>query len=409
MESFNELDLVNKLQRAVAACGFEEPTPIQRKSIPEILQGRDILASAQTGTGKTASFVLPAMQKLLATPRRGGKGPRVLILTPTRELAAQVNAHIRDLGRFCRFRCGNVIGGMPYPPQIRLLEKPLDILVATPGRLLDHMNSGRLDYSSLDIFVLDEADRMLDLGFIGAIRNIASQLPQKRQTLLFSATLEGKVLTIARDLLRDPVRIQLTSNTVKHKLIRQKVHHADDFIHKHRLLNNYLQQDELTQALIFTATKRTADRLASILAAQGHDSAPLHGDLPQGARRKTMDRMKQGKLRILVATDVAARGLDIKGISHVINFDLPSVAEDYIHRIGRTGRAGENGIAVSLVSPEDWGKLRDIERLTGRPVERSVVPGLEPAKAAPQFRPTSGAALPRFGRKKRRAGSRLRR
>ena len=412
MESlFNELELADKLQRAVKACGFKTPTPIQRESIPEILQEKDVLASAQTGTGKTASFVLPAMQKLLTAPRRGGKGPRVLILTPTRELAAQVNAHIRDLGRFCRFQCGNVIGGMPYPPQIRLLEKKLDILVATPGRLQDHMNSGRLDYSSLDIFVLDEADRMLDLGFIDAIRSIAAKLPKERQTLLFSATLEGKVLTIARDLLRNPVKIQLTSNTVKHELIRQTVHHADDFIHKHRLLDNYLKQDELTQALIFTATKRNADRLASMLAAQGHNSAPLHGDLPQGARRRTMDRMKQGKLRILVATDVAARGLDIKGISHVINFDLPSVAEDYIHRIGRTGRAGENGIAVSLVSPDDWGKLRDIERLTGRPVERSVVPGLEPAKNAPKFRSNSSRtpAFSRFGRRKRRFGSRLRR
>lgn len=410
MESlFNELDLADKLQRAVKACGFKTPTPIQRESIPEILQEKDVLASAQTGTGKTASFVLPAMQKLLTAPRRGGKGPRVLILTPTRELAAQVNTNIRDLGRFCRFQCGNVIGGIPYPPQIRLLEKKLDILVATPGRLQDHMNSGRLDYSSLDIFVLDEADRMLDLGFIGAIRSIAAKLPKERQTLLFSATLEGKVLTIARDLLRNPVKIQLTSNTVKHELIRQKVHHADDFIHKHRLLDNYLKQDELTQALIFTATKRNADRLASMLAAQGHNSAPLHGDLPQGARRRTMDRMKQGKLRILVATDVAARGLDIKGISHVINFDLPSVAEDYIHRIGRTGRAGENGIAISLVSPDDWGKLRDIERLTGRPVERSVVPGLEPAKNAPKFRSNSSRtpAFSRFGRRKRRFGSRL--
>ncbi|MCS1409838.1 MAG: ATP-dependent RNA helicase RhlE [Verrucomicrobia subdivision 3 bacterium] len=411
MELFKELDLADNLQRAVEACGFEKPTPIQRESIPAILAGKDILASAQTGTGKTASFVLPAMQKMLLVPRHGGNGPRVLILTPTRELAAQVNAHIRDLGQFCKFTNGSVIGGMAYPPQIRLLQKKLDILVATPGRLMDHMEKGRVNYSSLDIFVLDEADRMLDLGFIGDIRNIASKLPKKRQTLLFSATLEGKVLTIAHDLLKDPVTIQLTSNTVKHELIRQKVYHADNLIHKHRLLDSCLKRDELTQALVFTATKRTADRLASMLSAQGHDSAPLHGDLSQGARKKTMNRMKQGKLRILVATDVAARGLDIKGISHVINFDLPNVAEDYIHRIGRTGRAGENGTAISLVSPEDWGKLREIERLTGMLVERSVVLGLEPEKASPEFQPQKArsSAFPRFGRRKRRFGSRLRR
>ncbi|MBT5708052.1 MAG: DEAD/DEAH box helicase, partial [Verrucomicrobia bacterium] len=370
----------------------------------------DVLASAQTGTGKTASFVLPAMHKLLQKPDRKGRGPRVLILTPTRELAGQVNNNIRDLGQFCDFVTGSVIGGMPYPPQIRLLQKKVDILVATPGRLMDHMESGRIDYSDLEIFVLDEADRMLDLGFIGDIRNIASKLPKQRQTLLFSATLEGKVLTIAKDLLRDPVTIQLASNTIKHELIRQKVHHADDLIHKHRILDSYLKRDELTHALIFTSTKKSADRLAAMLEAQGHNSAALHGDMPQSMRKRTMDKMQEGKLRILVATDVAARGLDIKGITHVINFELPSVAEDYIHRIGRTGRAGENGIAISLVSPEDWGKLREIERLTNMPVERIVISGLEPEKAGPEFRSaTSASPLPRFGRKKRRMGSRLRR
>ncbi len=407
MDSFDKIGLADQLNQALTACRFQKPTPVQRDSIPVILQGRDVLASAKTGTGKTASFVLPAMQQLLTGSRRGGKGPRVLILTPTRELASQVNAHIRDLGKYCRFTCGSVIGGMPYPPQIRLLQKKLDILVATPGRLMDHMENRRLDYSSLEIFVLDEADRMLDLGFINAITTIASSLPKKRQTLLFSATLEGKITVIADDLLRDPVRIQLTSNQNKHELIRQRVHHADDFLHKHRLLNSYLNESEVTQALIFTATKRGADRLSSLLMAQGHDTAPMHGDLPQNKRKKTMDRMKKGNLRILVATDVAARGLDIKGISHVINFDLPSVAEDYIHRIGRTGRAGENGIAVSLVTPDDWGKLRDIERLTGRTVERSVIPGLEPVKAVPNLK-QAGRGAPPPNRRRRRSGSRMR-
>ena len=410
MDSFKELELDAKLQRAIEACKFEKPTPIQRESIPHILDRKDVLASAQTGTGKTASFVLPAMQLLLQKPRKHGNGPRVLILTPTRELASQVNTNIRDLGQFCKFVTGSLIGGMPYPPQIRLLQKKVDIIVATPGRLMDHMEKDRIDYSNLEIFVLDEADRMLDLGFINDIRRIASKLPSARQTLLFSATLEGKVLSIAHDLLKDPETVQLASNTVKHELIRQKVHHADDLIHKHRLLDSYLKQDELTQALVFTATKRTAERLANILEAQGHNSASLHGDMPQSMRRRTMDKMKEGNLRILVATDVAARGLDIKGISHVINFELPSVAEDYIHRIGRTGRAGENGIAISLVAPEDWGKLREIEKLTNIPVEREVVKGLEPTKAGPDFRPANGdSRLPRFGRKRRRGGSRMRR
>ncbi len=410
MDSFRDLELEEKLLRAVEACGFESPTPIQRDSIPAIMEGKDVMASAQTGTGKTAAFVLPAMHQLLKPKKRQGRGPRVLVLTPTRELAGQVNSNIQDLGQFCRFVAGSVIGGMPYPPQIRLLEKKVDLLVATPGRLLDHMERGRIDYSDLEIFVLDEADRMLDLGFIGDIRTVAAKLPSARQTLLFSATLEGKVLTIAHDLLNDPVTIQLASNNVRHELIRQKVHHADDLIHKHRLLDNYLKNDELRHALIFTATKKTAERLANILEAQGHNSASLHGDMPQGLRKRTMEKMKQGKLRILVATDVAARGLDIKGISHVINFELPSVAEDYIHRIGRTGRAGENGIAISLVSPEDWGKLREIERLTNLPVERSVIPGLEPTRAGPEFRSNTAASrLPRFGKRRRRSGSRLRR
>ncbi len=407
MESFDELALEESLRRAVDACNYQEPTPVQAEAIPVILEGKDLMASAQTGTGKTAAFVLPAMQLLLGRPRKGGPGPRAMVLTPTRELAEQVNSDVGKLGRFSGLKAGSVIGGTPYQPQIRLLQKPLDILVATPGRLKDHMESQRVDYSSLEIFVLDEADRMLDLGFIDDIRFIASKLPRKRQTLLFSATLEDGVLTIAHEILRRPERIQLTSVTTRHELIDQKIHHADDFLHKHRLLDSYLERKELTQALIFTATKRTADRLAGMLEAQGHDSAAIHGDLPQKLRKRAMDRMKQGSLRILVATDVAARGIDIKGVSHVINFDLPYDAEDYIHRIGRTGRAGEYGQAVSLVSPEDWGKLHQIEKLTGKALERSVIPGLEPQKATP-IPSGSPRRLPPVRRRRRRGRSRLR-
>jgi superfamily II DNA/RNA helicase len=381
--SFNELNLNDNLLKTIDATGYTEPTEIQRQAIPAILAGRDLMASAQTGTGKTAAFVLPALQRLLTPSCAGGIGPRVLVLTPTRELAMQVNDNIRTFSRFVRFSTGTVVGGMAYPPQIRMLRKPLDLLVATPGRLMDHMQQGRIDFSRLEILVLDEADRMLDMGFVDAVKTIARATPANRQTLLFSATFEGKVMAIAKQLLQNSVRVQLAANQDQHAAIEQRLHHADDHGHKHDLLSHYLHSTELNQAVIFTATKRGADRLAKRLAEQGHTSAALHGDMGQGARKRTVDHMRRGKFRLLVATDVAARGLDIKGISHVINYDLPMVAEDYIHRIGRTGRAGATGTAISLVGPDDWIKLHGIEKLTGRKLEREVIPGLEPATAEP--------------------------
>jgi len=382
--SFTELNLDSKLLRAIEAGGFTAPTAVQRQAIPLILAGRDVMASAQTGTGKTAAFVLPALQRLFAPSAVHGTGPRVLVLTPTRELAMQVNDNIRQLSRFCRITAGSVVGGMPYPPQMRLLQQPLDLLVATPGRLMDHMERGRVDFARLEMLVLDEADRMLDMGFIDAIKIIAAATPASRQTLLFSATLEGKVLAIAKQLLKNPERIQLAANHERHASISQRIHQADNIGHKHRLLSHHLSSVDLTQAVIFTATKRGADQLAKTLAEQGHTSAALHGDMGQRDRKRTVDRMRDGKLRLLVATDVAARGLDIKGISHVINFDLPMVAEDYIHRIGRTGRAGASGVAITLVGPEDWSKLAGIERLTGRKLDRETIPGLEPVRAEPR-------------------------
>ncbi len=382
--SFKELQLNMKLLRAVEASGFAAPTDIQREAIPIVLSGRDLMASAQTGTGKTAAFVLPALEKLSKPSAKQGRGPRVLVLTPTRELAMQVNENIRQFSRFAKFTTGNVVGGMAYPPQIKMLQRPLDLLVATPGRLMDHMERGRVDFSRLEILVLDEADRMLDMGFVDAVKTIAAAMPADRQTLLFSATLEGKVLAIAKQLLRDPARVQLAANRERHASIRQRIHHVDGHGHKHNLLSHYLKHDELTQAVIFTATKRGADKLARKLTEQGHASAALHGDMGQGARKRTVDHMRRGKFKFLVATDVAARGLDIKGISHVINFDLPMVAEDYIHRIGRTGRAGAKGTAISLVGGDDWGKLVGIERLTGNKLKREVVPGLEPTTAEPR-------------------------
>jgi superfamily II DNA/RNA helicase len=382
--SFEQLNLDARLLRAIAACHFKAPTDIQRQAIPVALDGRDLMASAQTGTGKTAAFVLPALQRLITTPSAvRGRGPRVLVLTPTRELAMQVTDNIRQFSRECRVTSGSIVGGMSYGPQFKLLQQPLDLLVATPGRLMDHMEQGKVDFSRVEVLVLDEADRMLDMGFVNAVKEIAAELPSRRQTLLFSATLEGKVLEIARQLLKDPARIQLAAVRDPHEAIAQHVHEADDAAHKNALLDHYLADDALYQAVIFIATKHAADKLAKKLTAQGHKAAPLHGNMNQNKRKRTIEAMRRGEFRLLVATDVAARGLDIKGISHVINFDLPMVAEDYVHRIGRTGRAGATGIAVSFVDHEDRGLLRDIERLTNRKLERKTVAGLEPTARAP--------------------------
>jgi superfamily II DNA/RNA helicase len=380
--SFESLNLDARLLSAIASCKYTEPTDIQREAIPVALEGRDLMASAQTGTGKTAAFVLPALQRLLEPSQGRGRGPRVLVLTPTRELATQVTDNVRQFSKQVRVSSGVVVGGMPYPPQIKLLSQPLDILVATPGRLMDHMTSGRVDFSRIEVLVLDEADRMLDMGFVDDIKMIAQKLPKEHITWLFSATFEGKVTDIAQQLLKDPQRIALSSNQVSHASITQRVHDADDVQHKHALLAHIIENESPYQAVVFTATKRGAELLANNLTNQGHSTAALHGDMPQNARRRTIDRMRRGDTRILVATDVAARGLDIKGLSHVINFDLPMVAEDYIHRIGRTGRGGATGIAISLVGPQDRGLLRGIERLTGKRLERAVVAGLEPKRPA---------------------------
>jgi superfamily II DNA/RNA helicase len=378
--SFENLKLDPKLLRAVAACHFNEPTDIQRQAIPVALEGRDLMASAQTGTGKTAAFVLPLLQRLLKPSAVKGRGPRVLVLTPTRELAMQIADNVRQFSRECRVTSGLVVGGVGYGGQLKLLQQPLDILVATPGRLMDHMEQRRVDFSRIETLVLDEADRMLDMGFVDAVKKIAAATPATRQTLLFSATLEGAILDIARRLLKDPARIQLAGNKEQHASIAQQLHEVDDIAHKHSLLDHILRDDGLYQAVIFTATKRSADKLAKTLADRGHASAALHGDMNQSQRKRTVDRMRRGDFRLLVATDVAARGLDIKGISHVINFDLPMVAEDYIHRIGRTGRAGASGIAISFVDAEDRRLLAGIERLTGRRLERRVIEGLEPRR-----------------------------
>lgn len=395
---FKELKLDPRLLEAIEKSGFTEPTDIQRKAIPVVLSGADLMASAQTGTGKTAAFVLPALQHILRRSKKSGIGPRVLVLTPTRELAMQINQHIRQFSRYSKISTGSIVGGMSYSPQLKMLRNRLDLLVATPGRLMDHMEQGKVDFSRLEILVLDEADRMLDMGFIDAVKDIAAAIPRERQTLLFSATLEGQVVKIANQLLKKPRSISLAANHDRHRSIRQHMHHADSKAHKHKLLAHHLENGQLTKTLIFTSTKRGADQLAKTLRSKEHKSAALHGDMSQNKRRQTVENLRKGRVDMLVATDVAARGLDIKDISHVINFDLPMIAEDYIHRIGRTGRAGATGCAISLVGSADWQKLSQIEKLTGRQINREVIEGLEPTSSEPKIKHAAKSS-PKFKRK----------
>ncbi|MDB6097153.1 MAG: helicase [Francisellaceae bacterium] len=376
-QTFDAMNFDEPIKKALKANKFTTPTPIQLQSIPAVLKGKDVLASAETGSGKTLAFVLPALQILQTPSVSDGRGPRVLILTPTRELAIQITDAIAKMSSYTRIKFGSITGGMPYPPQERLLRSPLDIMVATPGRLMDHMKKGRVDFSRIEFFILDEADRMLDIGFEEDIELIAKSLPKVRQTLLFSATFEGKVKSIAEAFLKNPVKIQLANNKHAHESISQLMHHADDFAHKEAILTHLLNDAKVWQAIVFTGTKRSADDLADSLNDKGFVCAALHGDMKQNKRINTIGKMHKGNLRVLVATDVAARGLDVKGITHVFNFDLPQIAEDYIHRIGRTGRAGAKGTAVSLVGPQDHSRLIRIERFTGQKIEKLTIPGLE--------------------------------
>jgi superfamily II DNA/RNA helicase len=378
--SFENLQLHPSILKAIADSGYTNPTPIQKEAIPEVLAGHDLLASAQTGTGKTAAFMLPAMQRLTEPSVVKSRGPRVLVLTPTRELATQVNDAARNYGKYLRARTVSILGGMPYPVQNKLLAQPIDILVATPGRLIDHLERGRIDFSRLEMLILDEADRMLDMGFIDDVEKIAAATPASRQTLLFSATLEGTIAGLAKRLLKDPKRIQIAAQQARHENIEQRLHLVDDLAHKNRLLQYLLEDAEVKQAIVFTATKRDADTLAQDLYAVGHEAAALHGDMNQGARNRTLMKLRRGAIRVLVATDVAARGIDVNGISHVFNFDLPKFAEDYVHRIGRTGRAGASGIAISFASGKDVMHLKRIERYTGQTITPHVIPGYEPKR-----------------------------
>ncbi len=393
MADFASLGLAPAILKAVADAGYTVPSPIQAQAIPEVLAGHDLMASAQTGTGKTAAFILPALQRLSVQSEVRSKGPRVLVLTPTRELAQQVSDAANKYGKNMRLRVVSILGGMPYPLQNKLLSGFVDILVATPGRLIDHIERGRIDFSRLEMLVLDEADRMLDMGFIDDVERIAAATPASRQTLLFSATLDGVVGGLASRLLKDPKRISIAAAKARHEHIEQRLMYVDDLNHKNRLLDHLLRDVDLNQAVVFTATKRDADQIADELSAAGHAAAALHGDMNQRERNRTLLNLRRGNLRVLVATDVAARGIDVSGISHVINFDLPKFAEDYVHRIGRTGRGGASGIAVSFAGSRDLMHLKKIERYTGQPINPHTIEGLEP-----KFKPRPPSSQPRGNR-----------
>jgi superfamily II DNA/RNA helicase len=405
--SFEALGLHPSVLKALTEAGYTKPTPVQEQAVPAAMQGRDLLVSSQTGSGKTAAFMLPSLHKFALAADQlpsGGKTPnqqaqsarargerprfkpaqpKMLVLTPTRELALQVTTATDKYGTYMRrVKAVAILGGMPYPKQMQLLSRNPEILVATPGRLIDHMESGKIDFSQLQMLVLDEADRMLDMGFIEDIEKIVAATPASRQTMLFSATLDGVVGNMAKRITKDPLVIQIASSSTRHENIQQRVHFVDDLSHKNRLLDHLLRDSSIEQAVVFTATKRDADTIADRLNIAGFAAAALHGDMHQGARNRTLDSVRRGHVRVLVATDVAARGIDVPTITHVFNYDLPKFPEDYVHRIGRTGRAGRNGTAVSLVNHSENINVKRIERFTKQLIPVDVIEGYEPKKTA---------------------------
>lgn len=381
--TFNNFSLHPQILKALSAAGYVEPTGIQSKAIPKILRGFDIRASAQTGTGKTGAFLLPALNRLTAPSAKPGKGPRLLILVPTRELAMQVELQAQKYSRFLpHLKSACVVGGVPYSAQLRKLSKPCDILIATPGRLIDFMERSKIDFSRIEMLVLDEADRMLDMGFLEPVEHIVAAMPAERQTLLFSATLKGNINALSEKLLNKPMDIVVHAEHERHENISQAIYYADGLEHKNRLLEHILKMDGVDRTIIFTATKRHADELVEDLLAKGHRAAVLHGDMKQRQRTRTITQMKQGEIKVLVATDVASRGIDVQAVSHVINFDLPRSPEDYVHRIGRTGRAGATGSALSFASKRDSFLVKKIEAFTGQKIETATIEGLEPSQKA---------------------------
>jgi superfamily II DNA/RNA helicase len=432
--TFETLGLHETLTRALTSAKYTEPTTVQEQAVPAALAGTDLMVSSRTGSGKTAAFILPALTLVLkareeerlaranqaganpgATPEgqaprqvRGERrdnfspsprtyakpsGPRVLVLCPTRELAMQVAKAAMDYGRYVPgLSVATVVGGVPYPAQLKALRGPLDILIATPGRLIDHIGAGKAVLDNIQMLVLDEADRMLDMGFIDDINHIASNTPNTRQTLMFSATFAGAIGNLARELLRDPKRIDVASHTDTHADIEQRLHWADNFLHKNALLDHILTGREVDQALVFTSTQRDAEVLADRLAELGHSVEALHGGMPQGRRNRVLQNLRNKRVRVLVATDVAARGIDVPTISHVINFGLPMKEEDYVHRIGRTGRAGRTGLAVTLAERRDFGMIQRIQRFTTQRIPAATIVGLEPKQLEPKAPGRTGGA-----------------
>jgi len=376
--SFESLGLEPALLRALTEQGYAKPTPIQAAAIPVVMEGADLLAAAQTGTGKTAAFALPLLHRLAQMAPAGTRRPRALVLTPTRELAAQVHDNLRDYGKHLRINSTTIFGGVSMGPQMQALRRGVDVVIATPGRLIDHMQQRSIDLSGIDVLVLDEADRMLDMGFLPALKRILAALPKRRQTLLFSATFAPPIKALAMQFMHEPREVSVTppntvANTVTHHV------HPVDAAKKRDLLLHVLSQDSRRQTLVFSRTKHGADKLVTYLGVAGMRAAAIHGNKSQNARTRALSDFKSGRVTVLVATDIAARGIDIDQLPIVINFDLPMVAEDYVHRIGRTGRAGADGMALSLVSHDESGLLRDIRKLLKQDIAISDVPGFEPS------------------------------
>lgn len=375
--SFNSLGLSQALLKAISKKGYTTPSPIQLKAIPPILEGRDVLASAQTGTGKTAGFTLPLLHILSENPKEKYRPIRALVLTPTRELAAQVYANVKEYSEFLDLRSAVIFGGVNQKPQAATIRQGIDVLVATPGRLLDLQNQGLLSLKRVEILVLDEADRMLDMGFLRDIERIIKMMPEKRQNLMFSATFSSDIKKLAHGILRQPITVEATPENTTVDAISQKVYRVAKGLKKD-LIIKLISDGNWKQVLVFTRTKHGANKLCEKMVKAGISAAAIHGNKSQGARTKALSGFKNGTVRVMVATDIAARGLDIPLLPHVINFELPNISEDYVHRIGRTGRAGASGEAISLVSADETTFLRDIEKLVGIKIPVEIIEGFEP-------------------------------
>lgn len=405
--SFNTLGLSKPILQAIADQGYTTPTPIQKQAIPVVLQGRDLLAGAQTGTGKTAGFTLPLLENLSKTPsKQGKKQVRALIVTPTRELAAQVAESVDTYGKNLHFNTAVIFGGVSINPQISKLRKGVDIVIATPGRLLDLVGQKALDLRQVEVLVLDEADRMLDMGFIHDIKKILAILPAKRQNLLFSATFSDEIKRMSDSLLNNPALIEVARRNTASETVDQAVHLVDK-VRKRELLSKMISDGNWKQVLVFTRTKHGANRLTEQLNKDGISAAAIHGNKSQTARTKALANFKNGEVRVLVATDIAARGIDIDQLPHVVNFELPNVAEDYVHRIGRTGRAGREGQAISLVCVDELDLLKGIEKLIKRPITKITTEGfkVDPSIAAEPIQNGRGGGR---GNQKSRSNSRSR-